>query len=503
MTLFQVHRDLLGNDANREVYERSVALREAFEQSRVARRGVDPHTRVSRVVYADKFGDLASGLEQAIRERVPEAVTELGISPFETTWFEVQLTSHNDGDFFRNHTDNASPETSGRTLTFVYYFHAEPARFSGGELVFVGPDGDEVCLTPDNDTLILFDPRTSHEVRRICCPSGRFEDGRFALTGWLHRPVPKPRRREFFDRRIFTPVGGWAPTPRSPLPLRPASSTRPRPRDPSPDALLRLYGDLHRAGPTPDRIDVRPDLSGEEFRKDYYAQNRPVLVPGLLGDSPAVRDWSADHLAARFGDVPVQITAGREGSADYEERFRDTVRTVTLADLARMLGETVESNDYYLVARNNFFDNPRLQHLRDELRPPRDIVNDADRRPGATKLWIGPAGTVTPLHYDEHSILFTQVRGRKRFRLVPSFDRDYVYPRDKYYSDVDPEQVDPARHPLFAHASVMEVEVGPGDGLFIPVGWWHWARSLSVSISATFSSFAWPFVNTRLHPSRS
>lgn len=113
------------------------------------------------------------------------------------------------------------------------------------------------------------------------------------------------------------------------------------------------------------------------------------------------------------------------------------------------------------------------------------------------------AGTLTPLHYDEHSILFTQVHGRKRFRLVPSFDRDYVYPRDKYYSDVDPDQVDPARHPLFTRASVMDLEVGPGDGLFIPVGWWHWARSLSVSISATFSSFAWPFVNTRLHPTTS
>ncbi|MFC7359477.1 cupin-like domain-containing protein [Nocardioides astragali] len=503
MSLFQVHRDLLGREASAEIYERAVALRSAFEQSRVARRGVDPRTRVSRVVYADRLGDLAGGLEAAIRDRIDEAVAGLGITPFETAWFEVQLTSHNDGDFFRNHTDNASPETAGRTLTFVYYFHAEPARFSGGELVFTGADGDEVCVTPSNDTLILFDPRTSHEVRRISCPSGRFEDGRFALTGWLHRPVPKPRQDDFFNDRIFTPIGRWVPSSAAAWPARRAvTSTRNRPLQPSADALLRLYGDLHRAGPTPDRVDVRPSLSGEEFLRDYYARNRPVLLPRVLGDSPAVRDWSPDHFAARFGDVSVQITAGRERSGDYEQRFRETVRTVTLADLARMLAATDESNDYYLVARNNFFENPKLHMLRDELRPPPDIVNDSDRRPGSAKLWIGPAGTVTPLHYDEHSILFTQVHGRKRFRLVPSFDRDYVYPRDKYYSDVDPEDVDPARHPLFARASVMEVEVGPGDGLFIPVGWWHWARSLSVSVSATFSSFAWPFANTRLLPGR-
>lgn len=503
MTLFQVHREVLGAEANAEVYARAVALRGAFEQSRVVRRGVDPRTRVSRVVYADRFGDLARGLEEAVRERVDGAVAALGITPFEATWFEVQLTSHNDGDFFHSHTDSASPETAGRTLTFVYYFHAEPAGFSGGEIVFAGPDGEEVEVTPDNDTLILFDPRTAHQVRRISCPSGRFEDGRFALTGWLHRSVPRPRQDAFFDRRVFTPVGRWVPpasawSARSARPARPSATDRPR--QPSADALLRLYGDLHRTGPDPDRIDVRPGLSGEEFLRDHYARNRPVLVPHVLGDSPAVRDWTPDRLAERFGDVPVEITAGRERSGDYEQRFHETVRTVTLAELARMLAIAGESNDFYLVARNSFFENPRLRVLREELRPPPGIIDDTDRRPGSAKLWIGPAGTVTPLHHDEHSILFTQVHGRKRFRLVPSFDREYVYPRDRYYSEVDPDAVDPERHPLFARASVMEVEVGPGDGLFIPVGWWHWARSLSVSISATFSSFAGPFVNTRLLP---
>jgi mannose-6-phosphate isomerase-like protein (cupin superfamily) len=36
----------------------------------------------------------------------------------------------------------------------------------------------------------------------------------------------------------------------------------------------------------------------------------------------------------------------------------------------------------------------------------------------------------------------------------------------------------------------MDVEVGPGDALFLPAAWWHWARSLSVSILVTFSNFA-------------
>ena len=96
---------------------------------------------------------------------------------------------------------------------------------------------------------------------------------------------------------------------------------------------------------------------------------------------------------------------------------------------------------------------------------------------------------MTPLHFDEHSILFAQLYGTKQFKLIPSSDYPLLYVRDRYYSEIDPESVDVDRHPRFARACVMDVILGPGDGLFLPAGWWHWVRSLSTSISVTFSSF--------------
>ena len=108
---------------------------------------------------------------------------------------------------------------------------------------------------------------------------------------------------------------------------------------------------------------------------------------------------------------------------------------------------------------------------------------------------------VTPLHYDEHSVLFAEIFGRKHVKLIPPFDYRRVYARDRFYSDVDPEHVDLVRHPEFAHASVADVLVEPGDVLFLPVGWWHWAKSLDVSISATFSSFRVPDRNSSLRSS--
>jgi len=509
MTNICVYPDVLGTDANAAIYRMAVGKKGGFEQSRVVRRGVDRQIRASTVLYDVQLREVVATMKEAVLSRLEEAVPRLGMSTFDVGDFEIQLTSHNDGEFFHRHTDSASRDTADRALTYVYYFHRLPKGFTGGELVFFGGDGSAEVLEPSNDTLVLFDPRTEHEVRPISCRSGRFEDGRFTLNGWLHRRPRSAAGSTFFDQKIFTPVRRWVARPRSneavvdgPAPRGAAPAADPqRPSDLAHlHGLLMLYGDLHRSGSSPDAVDVRSDLDGQTFFDQYYSRNRPVVLPGAMASCDAVRTWSPDFFAEHYSHVEVQITSGRDATPDYERRYREMVRTVSMRQLAERLVSEPESNDFYLIARNNFFDNPRLRPLRDALRPPAGIIDDRDRRPGAAKLWIGPKGTVTPLHFDEHSILFAQVHGRKHFKLVPSFDYPRMYVHHTYYSEVDPEQVDARRHPLFADASVMDVIVEPGDCLFLPVGWWHWARSLSVSISATFSSFARPWTNIRLFP---
>jgi len=39
---------------------------------------------------------------------------------------------------------------------------------------------------------------------------------------------------------------------------------------------------------------------------------------------------------------------------------------------------------------------------------------------------------------------------------------------------------------------VMEVRLNPGDLLFIPLAWWHWVKSLDVSISLSLDNFFVP-----------
>ena len=135
--------------------------------------------------------------ETRLREIVPEVFAHFGMAMPAELGFEKQLTAHNDGEYFRMHNDNGSPSTASRLLTYVYYFHGEPAAFSGGQIRIYDslpesgswePADKFVDIAPDNNMLLLFPSGQMHEVRRISCPSEAFGDGRFTVNGWFRDP---------------------------------------------------------------------------------------------------------------------------------------------------------------------------------------------------------------------------------------------------------------------------------------------------------------------------
>ena len=513
MELYCRYTNVLGEQANRNLYLLALSKREHFTRSRTSPSLLYPDWRKSTVIYDNQFADVAARLEQEIRLRLPEVITGLKIPAFDIGSFEIQLTSHNNGEYYKWHTDNGTRETEARVITFVYYFHGQPKAFDGGELL-IHQSAGPVTIKPENDSMVFFNSRIKHEVREVVCASRRFEDGRFTVNGWVRRKSLVVRD-DYFGCQIFGPTAGPAhrvsfgpsaavtPHTRKGQQANTAERTPERAVDGGtlqgelePIHLLDLYSDLHRQSQRAARVDVLDRISKTDFFENYYYSNRPLLLKGLAKDSAPVATWSPTFFAENYASVSVQITAGRTRYPDYESNFRDTIQTITMAEFVRRLDE--ETNDFYIVARNYFFENPALALLRKELRVLPEIINTTDQGRGVVKLWFGPKGTVTPLHYDLHSILFMQIYGRKRVKLIPSFDTPRVYLRQKYYSAVDPENVDPERHPKFLQASVADVVVEPGDVLFLPVGWWHWARSLDVSISATFSSFCVEGKNTPL-----
>jgi ribosomal protein L16 Arg81 hydroxylase len=161
------------------------------------------------------------------------------------------------------------------------------------------------------------------------------------------------------------------------------------------------------------------------------------------------------------------------------------------ADYIDMVYSGKVTNDYNMVANNAFFQRPEAQPLLEDFRPFPEYLNSATVGRQCF-LWFGPAGTITPLHHDTSNILIAQVAGRKRYRLIPASQWQYVYNSTGVFSDVDCENPDPARYPKFRHATVIDVVVEPGEVLFMPVGWWHYVRALDVSMTVSFTNFVFP-----------
>lgn len=510
MQPFVQYFGVLGERDNHDLYHLALSKREVFTRSRTTPSKFYPDWRKSKVIYENQFGNFAVRLEREIRLKLPEVMTTLGIPAFEIGSFEFQLTTHNDGEFYKWHTDNGTRETENRIVTFVYYFHSMPRRFHGGDLAIHLDNEQKLIVVPTNDSMILFSSHLKHEVREVLCPSGLFGDGRFTINGWIRKKNAK-QHNDYFDARIFSaptrtrysatmtrtvPAGAPSPHVTQQPDTRTHEDDRRQSGENAPqdklawlESLMNLYSNLHRQSRRAGTVDVRQEISQMEFYESYYFLNRPIVLKGFAAKSLAVNTWSPEFFTRNYRSAPVQITAERNRFADYEADFRQTVQTITMAEFVERLYRAEETNDFYLVARNYFFENPALSHLRDDLQPPPEIIDTANPAPGAAKLWFGPKGTVTPLHYDEHSILFMQIFGRKHFKLVPPFELSKLYQRKRYYSSVDPEDVDSDRYPEFSMASLADVELDPGDILFIPAGWWHWVKSLEISISATFCSF--------------
>ncbi|MGO9198049.1 MAG: cupin-like domain-containing protein [Acidimicrobiales bacterium] len=257
------------------------------------------------------------------------------------------------------------------------------------------------------------------------------------------------------------------------------------------ESILEVRQQLRDLAGEIDAVPRRSGVSSEQFLTEYYACNLPVLLEDVCHEWPALDRWSPDYLVEQLGDVEVEVMDGRqEGPGDELKMDEQRTRT-SFAKYVRRVLATEWSNEFYLVANNGLLASDLAEPLwKDFSLDARYLRPEAPR--AETFVWYGPAGTVTNLHHDVMNILFHQVYGWKHVILIAPTNTHRVSNSVGVYSDVDPLAPDLDRFPAFEGVHQLHVTVGPGEALFIPVGWWHHVTALETSISISSTSFCFP-----------
>ncbi|MEO7495984.1 MAG: cupin-like domain-containing protein [Massilia sp.] len=203
------------------------------------------------------------------------------------------------------------------------------------------------------------------------------------------------------------------------------------------------------------------------------AQGLPFLITGLVARWPLL-DFTPQMLRERFGDLHVRARVG------------DYINTAFAPDRAM---QDMSMRDYLdLVAGWTRALPPYLGNL--EIRELNGMCHWPAyfSKMGPPRFWMGPAGTVTPLHCDYDDNIFAQIWGRKRITLAPPHHDEFLYPSEAnpilFGSPFDPEAPDFEKFPLARQATTIECIVEPGEMLYVPAGWYHQVRALTFSLSS-------------------
>jgi histone arginine demethylase JMJD6 len=229
------------------------------------------------------------------------------------------------------------------------------------------------------------------------------------------------------------------------------------------------------------QVDRRSGLSLREFQKDYLYPGKPVVITDAIEAWPARSRWTMDYFKSRYAET--LVTVYRLGGERYDAAGTEMMKLSLFID--RIQTSSFETYPHYVRDDWQLFLNHK--ELLSDYQVPEYFFDWFVFLPGFMRLiypriFIGPKGAITPLHLDiwgTHAWL-AQLIGRKRWILFSPDQRELLYD-----CNVQPQNPDLQRFPLFRKSRPVECTIGPGDLIFVPGGWAHEVVSLDATISIT------------------
>ncbi|TLS28681.1 hypothetical protein PpBr36_01061 [Pyricularia pennisetigena] len=261
-----------------------------------------------------------------------------------------------------------------------------------------------------------------------------------------------------------------------------------------------------------------PARTTNPWCKPAYLLSRTLngqrLVPVETGRSYVDEGWGQKIIPfAAFLEGYIDRSAISSSSDHDSSNSKQAVDCSTTGSLH-------EQAPIAYLAQHQLFE--QLPSLRDDIRipdycytapppPPASMFATTEQRPPELEdpilnAWFGPPGTITPLHTDPYHNMLSQVVGRKYVRLYSHLQTPHMAARGvedgvemsntshfdvgvmEGWDEANGRDQDDGRPDTveFRDIPFLDCILEPGDTLYIPVGWWHYIRGLSVSFSVSF-----------------
>jgi len=205
-----------------------------------------------------------------------------------------------------------------------------------------------------------------------------------------------------------------------------------------------------------------------------------------------------EMVGATYGHLPLESLGGTY-SWTLRAANRDQFRRAGLTTLGEYLERFLTADPRPLPYLAHVSVHRNLPALKRYLVPPAEFgPNWVDQprydRWSGPEIYVGRRGCYfAGLHVDHCNVHvgFVQLSGRKRFTVFPPADGRYLYtwrgvqfPYQRRNSAVRLFQPDcAARWPDVRKASPQVIDVGPGQGLFLPANWWHVTEVLEAGVT--------------------
>jgi hypothetical protein len=246
-------------------------------------------------------------------------------------------------------------------------------------------------------------------------------------------------------------------------------------------------------------VTVVDSITPEEFRKNFYRTNTPVVIKGFSKNWPARDKWDWDYFKQMVGEKEVGV---------YNNVKSDAYTPINKADGYMKFGEYLDMVKKGPVELRIFLFNI-FQHapqLVNDFSWPEEFMKGFVKK--FPMLFVGGAGSITHMHFDidlSH-ILHTQFMGRKRVLLFPYEQQHRLYRKpfevlsladfSRYYQNNG--KPDYEKFPALKLADGYDFILEHGDTLFMPAGYWHHMEYLDSGFAMSLRALQ-PSLSGKLH----